>query len=235
MSGDGATRDHARRNRMIAILAGTITVTAIVVAFAAEYLELPWKWLRPGVELLLLAELVGLVVLERHQLFEPVHEKVGAMQTRMEEIHAKLESFGEHFAAAGRTTLYAGPPEVLRALARTAREGLARDQQTGQIFYFTRLSGAMLDAQDDPEFGAELGAWMEAIWAFQLLPGSPPDSRARRWSMRGIAAYSESREPRGLYRLFASAHRAESVEYGIKNRGADDCRVAAHTGAGDRS
>ncbi len=44
--------------------------------------------MRPAAELLLLAELVGLVVLERHQLFEPVHENVGAMRTRVEEIHA---------------------------------------------------------------------------------------------------------------------------------------------------
>src|SRR5713226_184908 len=108
-----ASQAHARRNRMIAVAAGAITVTAIVVAFAAEYLDLPWKWLRPGVELLLLAELVGLVVLERHQLFEPVSENVGAIRARVEEMHAKLETFGEHFAAAGRTTLYAGPPEVL--------------------------------------------------------------------------------------------------------------------------
>jgi hypothetical protein len=58
-----------RRNRIIAAVAGAITVTAIVLAFAAEYLELSWKWLRPAAELLLLAELVGLIVLERHQLF----------------------------------------------------------------------------------------------------------------------------------------------------------------------
>src|SRR5258708_28747589 len=83
-------QNHTRRNRLIAIAAGAITVTAIVVAFAAEYLELPWKWLRPGVELLLLAELVGLVVLERHQLFEPVHENVGAVRMRVEEIHALI-------------------------------------------------------------------------------------------------------------------------------------------------
>jgi hypothetical protein len=33
----------ARRNRVIAVAAGAITLTAIVVAFAAEYLYLPWK------------------------------------------------------------------------------------------------------------------------------------------------------------------------------------------------
>ena len=74
---ENPTSGTARRNRIIAIVAGTVTITAIIVAFAAEYFELPWKWLRPIAELLLLAELVGLVVLERHQLFEPVHETVG--------------------------------------------------------------------------------------------------------------------------------------------------------------
>jgi hypothetical protein len=71
------TRDHARRNRMIAIAAGVITVIAIVLGFAGDFLGLPWHWMRPAAELLLLAELVGLVVLERHQLFEPVHQTVG--------------------------------------------------------------------------------------------------------------------------------------------------------------
>ncbi len=50
---ENPTSATARRNRMIAVAAGVITVTAIVVAFAGEYFDLPWKWLRPGVELLL--------------------------------------------------------------------------------------------------------------------------------------------------------------------------------------
>jgi hypothetical protein len=143
MTEEATARDHTRRNRMVAIIAGAITVTAIVLGFASEFLGLPWHWMRPAAELLLLGELVGLVVLERHQLFEPVHEKVGAMQSRIEEMHAKLESFDQRFAAAGHATLYAGPPEVLRALAHSAREALAPDQQTRQIFYFTRLSSAI--------------------------------------------------------------------------------------------
>jgi hypothetical protein len=56
---------------MIAIAAGVITVIAVVLGFAGDFLGLPWHWMRPAAELLLLAELVGLVVLERHQLFEP--------------------------------------------------------------------------------------------------------------------------------------------------------------------
>src|SRR5712692_7346530 len=90
MDSEVRPHDHTRRNRLIAIAAGVITVTAIVVAFAAEYFDLPWKWLRPAVELLLLAELVGLVVLERHQLFEAVQETVGGTHTLVQEMHTML-------------------------------------------------------------------------------------------------------------------------------------------------
>jgi hypothetical protein len=58
----------ARRNRIITIVAGVTTVVAIVLALASGYLGLTWLWLRPAAELLLLGELVGLIVLERHQL-----------------------------------------------------------------------------------------------------------------------------------------------------------------------
>lgn len=184
-------QETKRRNRIIAIAAGAITVIAIVVAFAAEYLELPWKWIRPAAELLLLAELVGLVVLERHQLFEPVHEGVRVIQSGIDDIRATLGSFGEHFATAGQTTLYARPPELVRAMARTAREALARDQQAPQIIYMSRLSGSHPNVENDPELAAELQGFLEAMLAFKLLPGSPPDSRTRSWSIRAIPAFSD--------------------------------------------
>jgi hypothetical protein len=62
-AGPVLARDHARRNRMIATVAGAITVIAIVLGFAGDVLGLPWHWMRPAAELLLLAELVGLVVM----------------------------------------------------------------------------------------------------------------------------------------------------------------------------
>jgi hypothetical protein len=59
MSGElVVTRDQARRNRLIAMAAGAITVIAIVFGFAGDVLGLPWHWMRPAAELLLLAELV---------------------------------------------------------------------------------------------------------------------------------------------------------------------------------
>jgi hypothetical protein len=58
-----------------------------VLGFVGDYLGLPWKGFRPAAELLLLVELVVLVVLERHQLFEPVHEKVDQTRTRVNALH----------------------------------------------------------------------------------------------------------------------------------------------------
>ena len=86
-TGVAQPHDHARRNRLIALVAGAVTAIAVVLGFGAEYLGLPWHWMRPAVELLLLGELVGLVVLERHQLFEPVHATVGGTHVLVREIH----------------------------------------------------------------------------------------------------------------------------------------------------
>jgi hypothetical protein len=89
MTNENPASATARRNRIIAIAAGAITVVAIVVAFR-RILRCPGSGCARASRLLLLAELVGLVVLERHQLFEPVHENVGAVRTRVEEIRALI-------------------------------------------------------------------------------------------------------------------------------------------------
>src|SRR6266567_6558269 len=124
---------NARRNWIIAVVAGTITITAIVVAFAAEYLHAPWPWLRPAVELLLLAELVGLVVIERRQLFEPVDDKVSAMGKQLTDMGVTLGLVAERLSASGQLTLCASHPAVIDIAARVAREALAREQEAPQI------------------------------------------------------------------------------------------------------
>ena len=184
-----APRDHARRNRMIANIAGAITVIAIVLGFASEFLGLPWHWMRPAAELLLLAELVGLVVLERHQLFEPVHEKVGGIETRVEEIHAMMT---ETVRSSGQVTACASTPEVYRTAGRVLREGLARDQQAPKILRIARLAGRIL-TPEDPGVVAGLfrGEVIDAIVAYLVTPASPPDARARRWSVRWLAAFAD--------------------------------------------
>src|SRR5713226_8113045 len=122
METQAVMRDHTRRNRMIAIVAGAITVIAIVLGFASEFLGMPWHWMRPAAELLLLAELVGLVVLERHQLFEPVHEKVSGMETHIADMRATLGLLTQQLRAAGQTTVYPNSHELLRAMVRIAHE-----------------------------------------------------------------------------------------------------------------
>jgi hypothetical protein len=190
MSVEVQPRDHARRNRLIAMAAGAITVIAIVLGFAGDVLGLPWHWMRPAAELLLLAELVGLVVLERHQLFEPVHENVGAMRTRMEEIHAMVS---ESARSSGQVIACPSTPEVFRAMTRIAREALARDQQAPQILRIGRLAGRLgrtSNEQEDPDLVAEFREWINALSAYFVTPGSPPDSRVRRWSVRTLVATS---------------------------------------------
>jgi hypothetical protein len=182
MSKEAATGDHARRNRMIAIAAGVITVIAIVLGFAGDFLGLPWRWMRPAAELLLLAELVGLVVLERHQLFEPVHEDVGVVRTQVREMHAMMT---ESARTSGQVTICASTPELFRAMTRVLREALARDQHAPQFLRIARLSGR-LRTTEGGDLAAEVREWLNATSAYYLAPGSPPDASARRWAVRFI-------------------------------------------------
>jgi len=188
MNGEPAPRARSRRNRIIAIAAVVITVIAIVLGFAGDVLGLPWHWMRPAAELLLLSELVGLVVLERHQLFEPVHETVGGIQTRVEEIHATLGLVTQQLGSSGQTTVYPSSHELLRALTRITRDAFSRDQETPQILRIARLSGSPQAIQSDPEYDAEFRRFNEAIMEGLLLSGSRGDAKARWWSIRFIGA-----------------------------------------------
>jgi hypothetical protein len=150
----------ARRNRIIAITAGAITIVAIVLGFAGDFLGLPWHWMRPAAELLLLAELVGLVVLERHQLFEPVHEKVSGIEAQvaainetligadLPDIRLTIGQLQKQIEATGHVSLFTTPPDVLQAFSSVAREALARDQRSPQILRGAFLSGRMLEGSN---------------------------------------------------------------------------------------
>jgi hypothetical protein len=170
---------------MIAIAAGAITVTAIVVAFAAESFDLPWKWLRPGVELLLLAELVGLVVLERHQLFEPVNDKVDSMQGDVSALRTELGLLSQRLDSSGQMTFYANPSQTVGAAVRALREAVAREQEAPQILRIARLARTSYFA-GDPELSTEFRELAKATLAFGLVPGVLPDSKVRLWSVRVI-------------------------------------------------
>jgi hypothetical protein len=183
------------RNRIIAITAGLITVLAVVLSFASGYLGLGWQWLRPAAELLLLAELVGLIVLERHQLFEPVHEKVGGIEAQvaaigetlsragLSDIRASLGHLMEQMEASGQVSLCATPPDVLQTITRVAREALAHDQRSPQILRSAYLSGRMF-AEQQWSLADHLRDAFDVVSGYMLLSTSPPDARARRWSIR---------------------------------------------------
>jgi hypothetical protein len=175
-----------RRSRLIAIAAGLITITAVVLSFASGYLGLGWQWLRPAAELLLLAELVGLIVLERHQLFEPATEKIAGIENRIELIGATLEALDERLTTAGQATFCANSSQTLSVAAHTVRDTIAREQETPQVLRYARLGAAAFYQLTDPEVGHGFQELINSLWTFALSPGSLPDSRARLWSCRFI-------------------------------------------------
>jgi hypothetical protein len=181
-----------RRNRIIAVVAGAITTIAIVLAFAAGYLEQPWKWLRPAAELLLLAELVGLIVLERHQLFEPVSEKVTGIEARIAEMQAMIGQMNERMAAAGQVVVTVGIREAFQLRTRLLREALARDYEGPQLLRLAVLSGVLV-VEDMRELGDELATLTKTLSEFLLMPSSGPNSKAHRWSARLILAWATIR------------------------------------------
>jgi hypothetical protein len=172
-----------KRNRLIAIAAGAITVVAIVLAFASGYLGQEWRWLRPAGELLLLAELVGLIVLERHQLFEPVQDDVGVIKRRLDLMDTNIGSLADKLDGLGRLTVCANPPEVMRAIARVHRNALARESQGAQVLRSAVLSGQLI-ARDTREGLGELEDMFATAMSFCIVPSTAADAKARRWTVR---------------------------------------------------
>jgi len=192
-----------RRNRIIAIVAGIITMTAIVLSFASGYLGLGWEWLRPAGELLLLAELVGLIVLERYQLFEPVSDKVHSIDARVAQISeavglADLPAMGTALAqlnqrvgAAGQVAAYLGTREVLRVRTRLLREASIGSREGPQMLRMGLFAGRNLF--DDPRaIGDELEKWNMLLAEHYLVPSSPPDSPAHTCAFRVIVAFADA-------------------------------------------
>jgi hypothetical protein len=132
---------RVRRNRIIAIAAGAITVIAIVLAFASGYLGQQWNWLRPAGELLLLAELVGLIVLERHQLFEPVQETVGSIKADTSDLRAMLTAVAQQLGAGDQVTVTVGIRDALQLRIRLLQEASTRDQEEPQVLRYGLFSG----------------------------------------------------------------------------------------------
>jgi hypothetical protein len=170
--------------------AGAITVIAIVLGFAGDFLGLPWHWMRPAAELLLLAELVGLVVLERHQLFEPVHSTVVETKGHVLGMMQALTGIAERLDLAGQAILHTGSSDAFRAFTHIAREALTRNHDTMQVLRLAVLSGAVMQV-NDPEVAADYRDLLEALSAYLLLPTSPATSLARHWSLRNVIAFAD--------------------------------------------
>jgi hypothetical protein len=197
----GGTVSTAKRNRIIAVVAGAITVVAIVLAFASGYLGQQWQWLRPAGELLLLAELVGLIVLERHQLFEPVHNGVSEVKARVKDMEAGLSLVLDRLGTSGRITICANTPETTRAAARVFRAALARDYETPQILRISGLSGQLIggDTRESTDALSDLASFAN----FLIRPDTAPDSRARRWSVRMLFGVASKETFQVVLELFA--------------------------------
>lgn len=168
------------RTRMIAIVAGLITVSAIVLAFASGYLGEQWQWLKPAGELLLLAELVSLIVLERHQLFEPVHETVGDTHSLVQQMHAMMTDAVRN---SGQVAVCASTGEVFATAIHILHEALAREQVVPQVLRSARLSGRAR-AEEEPDLLVEYRKMVAAVSAFYVTASTPADAPARRWSQR---------------------------------------------------
>jgi hypothetical protein len=209
------TRNQTRRNRAIAIAAGAVTVVAIVLGFAGDFLGMPWHWMRPAAELLLLAELVGLVVLERHQLFEPVHDGVSDLRMRIADLQMAVGSITEHLGASGQVTVCPTTPELFRALTRVTREALARDYEGPQILRIAALSGIMF-AEDNREGATEFRDYFSVALAYLLAGDSPQDSRARRWSFRMLIRFANAEGFDRTMQMFAPGIELNPINVEIK-------------------
>jgi hypothetical protein len=209
---------RARRNRLIAIAAGLLTIVAMVLGFAGSVLGLGWHWMQPAGELLLLAELVGLVVLERHQLFEPVHEKVTAMGADLTDVRATLGLVTQQLGASGQMTFYSNSHELLQTLARTSHEVFSRDQEAPQIFRIARLMGEPYRwIGHDPEFTADFESWVKGYSSGILSTGGRADSRNRLWSIRGVVAVASIASLNRLCeRDLAQAAELKAINYEAK-------------------
>ncbi len=190
MSNESTISSHTRRNRVIAVAAGGITVAAIVLAFAAGYLGEQWSWLRPAGELLLLAELVGLIILERHQLFEPVHSTVAKTEGHVLGMMQTLTGIAERLDLAGQATLCTGVSEVFRAMTRVWREAASHNLDTMRVLRTSLLSGAIMRL-NDAEVAADYHDAMQALAPYFLLPTSPGSSPARHWAVRALVAFAD--------------------------------------------
>jgi len=137
------------RSRKIGIAMAAIAVVAIVAHFGAESLHLPW--LREVAVLIILAEILVFVGLERYPVFEPMGEAMDDLQARF----TRVDSFREELSASGGVSIQPSPHQYYWEAARALREALAADpggpQILRQAFLGLRWEGVAGAAREETE------------------------------------------------------------------------------------
>jgi len=180
----------SKRSRKIGIAMAATAVVAIVAHFGAETLHLPW--LRETALLVILAEILAFVALERYQVFEPMHDAVGDLQARF----SRFESFREELSASGGVTIQASSHQYYVEITRALREALGADPGGPQILRFASLGlrweGVISAGREETEEARARLEWLEASRAFNLGAGAAPKSPwARLWSVRYLFAVAD--------------------------------------------
>ncbi len=187
----------SKRSRKIGIAMAAIAIVAIVAHFGAETLHLPW--LRETALLVILAEILAFVALERYQVFEPMQETVEGVQAQL----SQFQKFREELAASGHVTVQASPHEFYREAERAHREALSADPGGPQIvrvavFGLHWQQVGVAGAGDSEEAKARR-EFLDALRAFWLVPSSTAMGPwGQRWSARFLFAVGDIRSSEAL-------------------------------------
>jgi len=186
----------SKRSRVIAIAMGVVAVLAVVGHFGAERLEMPW--LRQAAEVVILAEILGFIVIERFELFEPVHESILDLHGSIRAIEgrmAQLEQLGRSLAASGEVSPQPTTADMYRTAARALREALSSDPKGPQILRTARLVGRWRPPADQHYNPHDLEAvreFVSAVQAYEVAPGSASANPwTHLWSKRVLLAVSD--------------------------------------------
>lgn len=199
------------RGRKIGIAMAAIAIAAIVAHFGAESLHLPW--LREAAVLIILAEILVFVALERYQVFEPMGEAIAEVRGRLE----SLEQIRSELAASGYALAASDAPSTHQGLVDLLEEALAKKPATPQMLRVALLGGRYVDATSVASAAPQYVAVVTGIRAFS----DTLENRARRpwvasWSVRTLVAIGDERSLEGLRAMLASAAKAGHTNQTIK-------------------
>lgn len=186
MPDKSATRH--RWTRHLAIGMAVVTTLAILATFSSEYIGM--DWLAPAAQIIILAEILGFVVLERFQVFEPVQETIADVRHRLE----SLERLRSDLAASGYARAVSDVESTHDHLCDLLSETLAEKPASPQILRITTLTGEFTDAAKVASEAPLFADIVERIRAFH----DTPESRAKHpwvtsWAIRTLDAIGDPR------------------------------------------